>query len=299
MKKFLLLVLLSVSGTAFLHAQVTTSSLTGSVSHLDGQSTPGATVRATHVPSGTAYTGSTNDQGRFNLANMRVGGPYRVEITYVGQQPLVYEDLYLQLGEPFVLNAAFVDSTVGLDEVFVTASRGANTDKTGTSTHISRGQINSLPSFSRSITDFTRLTPQANGNSFAGRDGRYNNVQIDSANFNNGFGLNDNPLPGGGGLSIDAIEQIQVNIAPYDVRQGGFTGAGINAVTRSGTNTFQGSVYHFNQNDQWQGTKAKGDLLSGLQASAEKTWGFRLGGPIIKNKLFFFINAEQINQKGP
>lgn len=299
MKKFLLLVVLSLTGAAFLHAQVTTSSMTGSVANVDGQSTPGATVRATHVPSGTVYTGSTNDQGRFNLANMRVGGPYRVEITYVGQSPVVYEDIFLQLGEPFVLNASLGDTAIGLEEVFVTAGRSTNTDKTGTSTNISRGQINALPSFSRSITDFTRLTPQANGNSFAGRDGRYNNVQIDGANFNNGFGLNDNPLPGGGGLSIDAIEQIQVNIAPYDVRQGGFTGAGINAVTRSGTNTFQGSVYHFNQNDQLQGTKIKGDLVGGVQPSSERTWGVRVGGPIVKDKLFFFVNAEKINLEGP
>lgn len=299
MKKFLLFVLLSFSGIAFLHAQVTTSSMTGSVTQIDGQSTPGATVRATHVPSGTVYSGSTNEQGRFNLANMRVGGPYRVEITYVGQNPLVYDDLYLQLGEPFILNAAFAGTSLSIDEVAIIATSSGNTDKTGTSTHISREQINALPSFSRSITDFTRLTPQASGNSFAGRDGRYNNVQIDGANFNNGFGLNDDPLPGGGGLSIDAIEQIQVNIAPYDVRQGGFTGAGINAVTRSGTNTFQGSLYHFNKNDQLQGTKIKDDLVAGLQPSAERTWGFRLGGPIVKNKLFFFVNAEKTNLEGP
>ncbi len=283
----------------FVRAQVTTSSMTGAILQPDGQASAGATVKATHVPSGTVYSSSTNDQGRFNLGNMRVGGPYRVEITYIGQNPTIYDDIYLQLGEPFVLNAVFADSSVSIEEVIVTARRSTDTEKTGTSTHISREQINALPSFSRSITDFTRLTPQANGNSFAGRDGRYNNVQIDGANFNNGFGLNDDPLPGGGGLSIDAIEQIQVNIAPYDVRQGGFTGAGINAVTRSGTNTFQGSVYHFNQNDQLQGTKIKNDLVSGLQPSSQRTWGVRLGGPIIKNKLFFFVNAEQINLEGP
>src|SRR5690606_37827361 len=208
-------------------------------------------------------------------------------------------DVYLQLGEPFVLNPVFGDGVISIDEVAITGRSSVNKDKTGTSTNISREQINTLPSFSRSIEDFTRLTPQANGNSFAGRDGRYNNVQIDGANFNNGFGLNDDPLPGGGGLSIDAIEQIQVNIAPYDVRQGGFTGAGINAVTRSGTNTFQGSVYHFAQNDQFIGTKVRGEILSDLQPNAQKTWGFRLGGPIIKDKLFFFVNAEQINMEGP
>ncbi|HZH54992.1 MAG TPA: carboxypeptidase regulatory-like domain-containing protein [Sphingobacteriaceae bacterium] len=300
MRKSLLLMMMLFVGMFVVHAQVTTSSMSGLVSQSSGQAVSGATVKATHVPSGTSYSTSANAAGRYNIANMRVGGPYRLEVTYIGQDPVVYEDVFLQLGQPFVLNVEFGDNGLMLDEVAITARRNPlNIDKTGTSTNISPGQINSLPSFSRSITDFTRLTPQANGNSFAGRDGRYNNVQIDGANFNNGFGLNDAPLPGGGGLSIDAIEQIQVNIAPYDVRQGGFTGAGINAVTRSGTNTFQGSVYHFNQNDQWQGTKVKGDLLSGLQASAEKTWGFRLGGPIIKDKLFFFVNAEQINLEGP
>ena len=145
---------------------------------------------------------------------------------------------------------------------------------------------------SRSISDFTKLTPQSNGNSFAGRDGRYNNVQIDGANFNNGFGLSDDPLPGGGGVSIDAIEEIQVNIAPYDVRQGGFTGAGINAVTRSGTNTLSGSAYYFFSNEGLIGRKVKGEYLTGLQESSTKTYGFRLGGPIIKNKLFFIRNTE-------
>lgn len=300
MKRSLLFFALVLASYGTIQAQVTTSGVTGVVTQSGGQFTPGATIKATHTPSGTVYSSSANESGRFNLANMRVGGPYRIEVSYVGQDPVVYEGIYLQLGEPFVLNATFGDNMMGIDEVAVTGRRrSTDNEKTGTSTHITREQINALPSFSRSITDFTRLAPQANGNSFAGRDGRYNNVQIDGANFNNGFGLNDDPLPGGGGLSIDAIEQIQVNLAPYDVRQGGFTGAGINAVTRSGNNTFQGSIYHFSQNDQLQGTKVKGDLVSGLQPSARKTWGFRLGGPIIKNKLFFFVNAEKINLEGP
>jgi len=299
MKKSLLIFALALSSYGVIQAQVTTSSMNGVVTQATGHATVGATIKATHVPSGTAYSSSSNVAGRFNLGNMRVGGPYRIEITYIGQNPIVYEDVYLQLGEPFVLNPVFGDGVISIDEVAITGRSSVNKDKTGTSTNISREQINTLPSFSRSIEDFTRLTPQANGNSFAGRDGRYNNVQIDGANFNNGFGLNDDPLPGGGGLSIDAIEQIQVNIAPYDVRQGGFTGAGINAVTRSGTNTFQGSVYHFAQNDQFIGTKVRGEILSDLQPSAQKTWGFRLGGPIIKDKLFFFVNAEQINMEGP
>lgn len=300
MRKSLLLMMMLLVSAFYVTAQVTTSSMSGLVSQSGGQVVAGATVKATHVPSGTTYSTSANAAGRYNIANMRVGGPYRVEVTSVGQDPFVREGIYLQLGEPFMLNADFTESSLTLDVVTVSAARNnLNKDKTGTSTHISRQQINNLPSFSRSITDFTRLTPQASGNSFAGRDGRYNNVQIDGANFNNGFGLSDDPLPGGGGLSIDAIEQIQVNIAPYDVRQGGFTGAGINAVTRSGTNTFQGSAYFFHQNDQLIGTKIKGDLVSGVQPSADKTFGFRLGGPIIKNKLFFFVNAERSNLEGP
>ncbi len=300
MRKSLLLMMVLLVTALYGTAQVTTSSMSGLVTQSGNQIVAGATIKATHVPSGTVYSTSTTTAGRYNLANMRVGGPYRVEVTYVGQQAVIYEDVYLQLGEPLTLNTAFADGGLKLDEVTISPLRSAtNLDKTGTSTHISRQQINKLPSFTRSISDFTRITPQANGNSFAGRDGRYNNVQIDGANFNNGFGLNDDPLPGGGGLSIDAIEQIQVNIAPYDVRQGGFTGAGINAVTRSGNNKFQGSAYYFVQNDQLQGTKINGDLVSGVQPSSDKTFGFRLGGPIIKNKLFFFVNAERSNLEGP
>lgn len=304
MKKSLLSKIVSIIFVVVLFAghvaaQVTTSSITGTIKDSKG-ALPGASIKAIHTPTGSVYGVVTNSSGGFVIPNMRAGGPYSIEISYVGLRKQTVSDVMLILGEPYNLTLTLLEDGKQLDEITVTANRSRlNTDKTGTSTHISKEQINTLPSYSRSITDFTRLTPQANGNSFAGRDGRYNNVQIDGANFNNGFGLNDNPLPGGGGLSIDAIEQIQVNIASYDVRQGGFTGAGINAVTRSGTNTFQGSVYHYNQNEQLQGTKVKEDLLTGIQPSAKKTWGAILGGPIIKNKLFFFVNAEKINLEGP
>ncbi|MGV3547573.1 MAG: TonB-dependent receptor [Pedobacter sp.] len=304
MKKSLLLkivsvILVVVGFVGSVNAQVTTSSMSGTIKDSKG-ALPGASVKATHTPTGTVYTVVTNNDGRYNIGNMRVGGPYTIEISYVGFQKQTISDVRLVLGEPYTLQLTLSEDGKQLDEVTVTGTRSKlSTDKTGTSTNISKEQINTLPSVSRSISDFTRLTPQANGNSFAGRDGRYNNVQIDGANFNNGFGLSDDPLPGGGGLSIDAIEQIQVNIAPYDVRQGGFTGAGINAVTRSGSNTFQGSVYYFNQNEQLIGTKVKETLVTGVQASSKKTYGFRLGGPIIKNKLFFFVSAEKINSEGP
>ncbi|TDS17754.1 TonB-dependent receptor [Sphingobacterium paludis] len=301
MKKSLLFFALVLASYGTIQAQVTTSSVTGVVTQSAGQATPGATIKATHTPSGTVYSSSTNESGRFNLANMRVGGPYRVEVTYIGQTPIIYDNIYLKLGEPFVLNADFGDqSAIGIDEVVVTGGRGTNTAKTGASTNVGIKQLQELPQINRSITDFTRLTPQANGTSFAGRDARYNNVQIDGANFNNGFGTDsNNPLPGGGSqpISLDAIEEITVNIAPYDITQSGFTGAGINAVTRSGTNRVEGSAYYFLQNQNLQGRRIDDVTLDKIDA-AKKNFGFRLGGPIIKDKLFLFINAEREEATG-
>jgi len=272
--------------------------MTGSVANVDGQSTPGATIRATHVPSGTVYTGSTNEQGRFNLANMRVGGPYRVEITYVGTKPEVYEDIFLQLGQAFILNAVLRGDALSLEEVVVLGAARSNTDQTGAATNIGTQQINNMPTVSRSIGDLTKLTPQSNGFSFAGRDGRYNNFQVDGSNFNNGFGLSGSPVPGAQPISIDALEEIQVNIAPFDVRQAGFTGAGINAVTRSGTNQFTGSVYGFYRNQNFSGTRIGDVKLDNSEKLMNRVLGVRVGGPIVKDKLFFFVNYEQDDKTG-
>ncbi|NEM98211.1 TonB-dependent receptor [Pontibacter burrus] len=291
--------LLSIAGV---QAQVTTSSINGSVKDASGEALIGATVKATHQPSGTVYGAATNIEGQFNIANMRVGGPYLVEVSYIGFQPTKYEGITLQLGRPYVLNATLAELGRELQEIVVSADRSSvfNAQRTGAATNVSREQISSLPTISRSLTDFTRLTPQANNNGFAGRDGRFNNVQIDGANFNNGFGLNSNLLPGGSSqpISIDAIEQVQVNIAPYDVRQSGFTGAGVNAVTRSGSNEFSGSVYGFYRNQDLVGYKVNGNDLPDPNETSSRTMGFRLGGPIIKNKLFFFVNAENIENVG-
>lgn len=298
MKRPLLFFALVLASYGTIHAQVTTSSVTGIVKESSGQVTSGATIKATHVPSGTVYSSAANAAGRFNLANMRVGGPYKIVVTFIGQQPVTYENIYLQLGEAFVLNPIFGTSSTNLDEVVITG-RKTSSDKTGTSTSISQKQILELPQINRSITDFTKLTPQANGNSFAGRDARYNNLQIDGANFNNGFGISGSPLPGGNSqpISLDAIEQISVNIAPFDITQSGFTGAGINAVTKSGTNKIEGSAYYFLQNQNLQGRKIKDVTLEKIDA-AKKNFGFRLGGPIVKDKLYLFVNAEREEATG-
>lgn len=289
--------LLSFSGLA----QVTTSAISGVVKDDKGEGLPGATVVAVHTPTGTRYATTTDGVGRYYIGSVRVGGPYVVSVTYVGFKDLSKSEVYAALGSAAGVDFDLSENANLLDDVVVTATRSDifNAQKTGAATNISREALTQLPTINRSITDFTRLTPQANGNSFGGRDGRYNNVQIDGANFNNGFGLNDDPLPGGGGLSLDAIDEIQVNIAPFDVRQAGFTGAGVNAITKSGTNKFVGSVYNFFRNENFIGEKVHGSRLEGLQDGSTNTFGLRVGGPIVKDKLFFFVNAEQIKEKGP
>lgn len=300
MKQHLLWLLLVVGIVFQAEAQVTTSSMTGLVQDESNTSVAGATVRVTHAPSGTNYSTLTNAAGRYNIANMRVGGPYVVEVSYVGKAPVTYENIYLQLGAPHVLNVVFVDGATLIDEVYVTARSASDVNKTGASTNVGTAQLENLPQVSRSLTEFMRLTPQASGNSFAGRDGRYNNLQIDGANFNNGFGLSSNVLPGGNSqpISLDAIQELQVNIAPFDVTQSGFTGAGINAVTRSGTNQFEGSVYGYFTSDYLTGRKIKDNDPLAPENGTKSTYGFRVGGPIIKDKLFFFVNAERERATG-
>jgi hypothetical protein len=296
LQKNFLLVLLLLLAFSKGYTQVTTSSVQGSVQDTEGEALIGATVRATHEPSGSVYGAVTNIDGRFNLPNLRVGGPYSIEVSYLGFESQVFTGIVLRLGEIYNLNAALSDGNTELTEFVVEGSRGSDftANRTGTATNITNEQLKNLPQINRSVLEFTRLTPQASGNSFAGRDARYNNLQIDGANFNNGFGLSGDPLPGGDSqpISLDAIEEITVNIAPYDVLQSGFTGAGINAVTRSGTNTMEGSAYYFLKNQALQGRSIGDNELEAVDA-ATNNFGFRLGGPIIKNKLFFFVNAER------
>jgi len=277
-------------------AQVTTSALGGRVVDANGEPVVGVAVIATHTPSGTVYGVTTNEAGRYTINGMRSGGPYSVEFTCLGYQTVTYTDLTLQLAETSSLNATLNEDSEMLSEAMVIGAAASrfSAEKTGAATNISSAQITSLPTVNRSITDVTRLSPYGgNGMSFAGQDGRTANFTVDGANFNNNFGLSEN-LPGGGNpISIDAIEELQVVISPYDVRQTNFIGGGVNAITKSGTNTFKGTAYIYHRNENMRGNQVAGTEISGARdRDRNTTYGFTLGGPIIKNKLFFFVNAE-------
>ena len=277
-------------------AQVTTSALGGRVVDANGEPVIGAAVVATHEPSGTVYGVVTNNDGRYAINGMRAGGPYKVEISCLGYQTLAYTDVNLQLAETSALNGTLKEDSEMLGEAMVIAAPASkfSAQKMGSATNISSREIASIPTVSRSLTDVTRLSPYGgNGMSFAGADGRTANFTVDGANFNNNFGLSSN-LPGGGNpISIDAIEEMQVVISPYDVRQTNFIGGGVNAITKSGTNTFKGSAYVYHRNENMRGNMVAGQEVSGARdKDRSTTYGFTLGGPIIKNKLFFFVNAE-------
>ena len=289
-----LIVVLIISSATIMQAQVTTSSMSGSVTDAEG-AVIGATVIATHTPSGTTYGTVTNMEGRFNLNGMRVGGPYTVQVTFIGYGAFTLSNITLSLGENYVLNVELSEESTSLDEILVTATRTKfSNEKTGAVTNITNNQIENLPTVNRSIMDITRLSPYGgNGMSFVGSDGRTANFTVDGANFNNNFGLSD-ALPGGGNpISIEAIEEMQVVIAPYDVRQTNFIGGGVNAITKSGTNTFKGSAYVYHRNENMRGDAVNGQQIAGArEKDRNTTYGFTLGGPIIENKLFFFVNAE-------
>lgn len=296
-KKINLLTVLLALVCFTVKAQETTSEIQGVVT--DSKNTPliGATITAVHLPTGTKYVTSTRKDGRYNLANVRVGGPYTITSSFIGFQEQKQQDVFLNLGTAFKADYSLVNSSSSLSEVTVSGRRSDKVfskSRTGSAEVITRQQIDRLPAANRSIQDFTRLTPTANGSSFAGRSSSYNNLTVNGASFNNTFGLSGslggqtNSQP----FSIDALEQIQVNIAPYDVTLGGFTGAGINSVTKSGTNEFKGSIYNYNKSPGLTGLKV-GKTTIAKQNFDFSNRGITIGGPIIKNKLFFFVSGEQ------
>lgn len=278
-------------------AQVTTSNIRGQVTDQQGEPLLGANVLAIHTPTGTRFGAITNEDGRYNLLNLRVGGPYEITISYVGYATQQQSEVYLTLGKTFNFDAQLLEESQVLEEIVLTSDRAGTfgSDRTGAETSVGRREITRLPTISRSTDDFTRLEPTASNGSFAGRNDQFNNFSLDGAIFNNPFGL-DAAQPGGQTnatpISLDAIDQIQVSTAPYDVTQAGFTGASVNAVTRSGTNELYATVYGFFRNDDMTGGKIEGDKVfkTGLE---QKQYGFSVGGPIIQNKLFFFANFER------
>jgi len=297
LKRILFLLVVSLFSSSVLFAQVTTAVLTGDVKSNTREPLVGATVVATHLPSGTKYTTVSRAGGQFTIQNMRVGGPYLIEVSFVGHKAEKYDNVFLQLAEPFLLNAELTNATAALENVVVSSRRNSilNAGRTGAVTNVGTRQINQLPTISRSLNDITRVTPQANGASVGGGNYRQNNFTVDGSDFNNSFGIGSNLPAGGAPISLDAIDEISVNITPFDIRQSGFIGSAINAVTRAGTNTFSGSVYNYFRTEKQRGDQVEASKF--IRPTEEfKQYGFRLGGPIIKNKLFFFLNYETENQ---
>ena len=287
-------------------AQVTTSNMSGVVKSSTGNVLVGASIKATHQPTGTTYTVVSRTQGRYDLSNIQAGGPYKIEVTFVGFEKLTINDIFMNLGETNRQDFILPENIAQLSEVVVSSTRSsaAQGAKGGTETAIGRDKVSNLPTVGRNISDFLRFVPQVKVNSadggvsIAGQNNRYNSFYIDGAVNNDVFGLAGSGTNGGQAgiapISIDAIDQFQVVLSPYDASLGNFTGGGINAITRSGTNKFEGSAYYFWRNENMSGKTPFGNKENATKLSdfSNKTYGFRLGGPIIKNKLFFFISGE-------
>ena len=274
----------------------TTSALTGRIVDSKGAALPGTTVFAVHVPSGTQYGALTNNEGFFTIQGMRPGGPYKIEVSFIGYSKKTFTDINLLLGEAYTLKTELAESSSELEEVIIVGFRKSalGTEKMGATSNINKQEMALIPSLNRSLGDYTKLSPYSTGAGYVGREAYTTNVNVDGANFNNNFGLSGSSMPGVSGepISMEAIEEIQVAVAPFDVTQSNFTGAGINAITKSGTNQFKASVYAFYRDTSMVGKKIRDTRLK-VSQSSKKAYGFTLGGPIIKDKLFFFLSAEK------
>ena len=289
---------------------VTTAALNGTVTDAAGGGLPGASVLAVHEPSGTRYGIATRADGQYNLRNLRVGGPYTVTVSFVGFQTEQRTGLQLALSQDLTADFALADAAAELGEATVVGRDGSliTSSNVGTGTNVSTEQIERLPTITRSLTDFTRLTPQfaqvgtgsEAGSSVGGTSSRYNNIQVDGAALNDAFGLESSGTPGGSSgtqpISLDAVGEFRVAIAPYDVTQGGFTGGNINVITRSGTNAFEGSAYVLGRNQSLVGDDFDGNAFDDF---SDYTVGARLGGPVLRDKLFFFGSAEFVDTNEP
>jgi hypothetical protein len=299
--------LLALLVTAAAWAQITTSGLSGVVKNKKGEALAGASVTATHLETGTVYRAFSSKSGIFNIPAVRPGGPYRIEVSFVGYSKETADGIQTSLGQTLSQDFTLDETSLNLQEVTVTGSRNPiiSKDRTGAAQQFTRTQLSTMPiTGARTIDGITKYNPMGDGRSFGAQDSRLNNFTIDGSQFNNNFGLGSSAQAGGrtgaSAISLDAIDQLQVNIAPFDVRQSGFVGAGINAVTRSGTNNYEGSVYHTRRDNSstFVGNNAYGVPVTAAKFD-EKVVGFRLGGPIVKNKLFLFGNFENIVRTEP
>ncbi len=296
MKKQFIYLFVALCFSISTFAQVTTAQINGIILDDTENGLFGANVVAVHVPTGSIYGTNTLDNGRYTIPNLRVGGPYKITVSFIGFETQTMENVFLQVGDKQRLNFTVKSAATELAGVEIKATSGSvfQSDRTGASTNIGKKQISTMPTISRSTKDITRLAPSSDGFSFGGRNSQYNNFTLDGSIFNNPFGL-DAATPGGQTnaqpVSLDAIEQIQIDIAPYDVTKAGFTGASVNAVTKSGTNEFHGTIFGFYRNQDLTGSKVKGEKVFKADLKHLQT-GFSVGGPIIKDKLFFFANAE-------
>jgi len=288
----------------------TTSTITGSVTDPDGAPLPGVTVTIVHQPTGTRYTSYTRGDGRFSVFNVRIGGPYTVTAELQGFAPLARENLNVALGE--TLDVTFALQLQAVQEtVTVTAASDPiiNPGRTGAESLVTEEEINSLPTLDRSIADFARLDPYFKTDSsndgptsisVAGRNNRYNNIQIDGSVNNDLFGLAAQGTPGGqtntNAISLDAVQEINLLVSPYDVRQGGFTGGAINMVTRSGANDFNGSVFYYRRGDSLVRSSLDGAEFGSF---SDNDFGGRLGGPIVQDRVFFFGSYEGVRSSVP
>jgi Carboxypeptidase regulatory-like domain len=295
LKKIIPIIIALFAMPFMMKAQVTTSSLSGNIKDDEGKPLSGASITAVYTPSNIRYSTASTTGGRFNISNMHSGGPYTITVTFVGHAAQTFDDVYLQLADVTVLEPKLVKSNTELTGVVVTSAGRKNpiinSSRTGASTSIGRAEIQRLPTISRSLNDITRLTPQSNGSSVGGGNYRQNNVTVDGADFNNNFGIGTNLPANGSPISLDAIDQISVSLTPFDVRQSGFIGSSLNAVTRAGTNQFSGSVYKYFRSGNEQGEKVGKETVQ-RQSFNFQQYGVRFGGPIIKNKLFFFGSYE-------
>lgn len=294
---------------------VTTASMDGTIRDANGEALIGANIVAVHQPTGTTYGNATNLDGIFRVPYMKIGGPYTVTVSYTGYEDFVRENVYLDLGQTFKLNVKLQETALELEGVTVTASKNAIIDgeRDGQSTVVDEELINTVPTLSRSIADFARFNPLASVTedsdgfafSIAGQNQRYNSIYFDGTVANDAFGLADSGTDGGqtgiSPISLDAIETFTIAAAPFDIRQSGFAGGTVNAVTRSGTNNFEGSAYYLFRNESLAGKEIISDTEVGdeLTPFTARTYGVRLGGPIVKNKLFFFVNAEIQDDETP